>query len=423
MKKNNLPEQDENKNLAYLGKSYWRNFKKRHPELKSQRAVQFDSKREDWCTYENFEKMYSGVYAAMVKGRVAVELEEEVMVRSDGTITTNNGEQAGRKTKYILTRPEFVFFVDEVGCNTLQKNDGNNGGQKFIVQSGQRALLRASFTDCHFTVLGFTNGNGDPVLAVIIMASSEITAKCIMGLQPWAEIVGNPMTDIEANSHGPNKFYPHGPTCILNGKEVEAYVTCSESGSITSQILTDVLTYLDKKLTFDRTEADPFLLLDGHGSRFELPFLDYIVKEETKWTVCIGVPYGTNLWQVGDSSQQNGAYKMALTVEKQKLLEQKAKLQLDTRIERHDVVGLVHRAWEKSFAKKESNKRAIAERGWNPLNYNLLDHEELHREKDNTAIQNAYQLSMIHGVKVPDADAINVNSGVTKTVIEKIVDF
>ncbi len=69
--------------------------------------------------------------------RVAVELEEEVMVRSDGTITTNNGEQAGRKTKYILTRPEFVFFVDEVGCNTSQKNDGNNGGQKFIVQSGQ----------------------------------------------------------------------------------------------------------------------------------------------------------------------------------------------------------------------------------------------------------------------------------------------
>lgn len=99
--------------------------------------MQFDSKREDWCTYENFEKMYSGVYAAMVKGRVAVELEEEVMVRSDGTITTNNGEQAGRKTKYILTRPEFVFFVDEVGCNTSQKNDGNNGGQKFIVQSGQ----------------------------------------------------------------------------------------------------------------------------------------------------------------------------------------------------------------------------------------------------------------------------------------------
>jgi hypothetical protein len=297
-KKKNLPDDDDDEGTknSYLGKSYWRNFKKRHPELKAQRAVRFDSKREDWCTYKNFEMMYAGVYAAMVSSRVAIELEEEVMVRLDGSITSNKEEQAGRKTKYLLTRPEFVLFVDEVGCNTSQKNDGNNGGQKFIIQDGQRALLRSSFGDCHFTVLGFTNASGDPVLAVIIMASTEINAKCIMGIQPWAEVVGDPMVDIEANSHGPNKFYPYGPTCFLNGKEIEAYVTCSESGSITSNILKDVLTYLDNKLAFNRSEADPFLLLDGHGSRFELPFLDYINNEETKWTVCIGVPYGTNLW-------------------------------------------------------------------------------------------------------------------------------
>ena len=100
--------------------------------------------------------MYAGVYAAMVSSRVAIELEEEVMVRLDGSITSNKEEQAGRKTKYLLTRPEFVLFVDEVGCNTSQKNDGNNGGQKFIIQDGQRALLRSSFGDCHFTILGFT---------------------------------------------------------------------------------------------------------------------------------------------------------------------------------------------------------------------------------------------------------------------------
>jgi hypothetical protein len=57
-------------------------------------------------------------------------------------------------------------------------------------------------------------------------------------------------------------------------------------------------------------------LLDGHGSQFELPVLNYIHNEETKWTVCIGVPYGTNLWHVSNASQQNDAYKMALTVEK-----------------------------------------------------------------------------------------------------------
>jgi hypothetical protein len=85
--------------------------------------------------------MYNGVYAAMVQSRVAIKLEDEVMVKLDGSITSNAEEQVGRKTKYILTHPKFVFFVDEVGCNTSQKIVGNNGGQKFIVQDTQRALL------------------------------------------------------------------------------------------------------------------------------------------------------------------------------------------------------------------------------------------------------------------------------------------
>jgi hypothetical protein len=424
-KANNLPEDDveNNANLAYLGTAYWRNFKKRHPELKTKRAVRFDSKREDWCNFDNFRAMYAGVYAAMVQSRVAIELEEEVMVRLDGTITLDEKEKAGRKTKYILTRPEFVFFVDEVGCNTSQKSDGNNGGQKFLVQDNQRALLRSSFADCHFTVLGFTNGRGEPVCCVIILAAMEISAKCIMGLQPWADIIGDPMVDIEANSHGIDKFYPYGPTCVVGGKSVEAYVTCSESGSITSDILTNVLKYLDKKLDFDRSEADPFLLLDGHGSRFELPFLDYINNPSSKWTVCIGVPYGTNLWQVGDSSQQNGAFKMCLTVEKHNLLEKKTKLCLDSKIERHDAVGLVHRAWLKSFVKVESNKRAISDRGWNPLNYNLLDHDELHRVRDNNPVKNAYELSAINGIDVPDPSTLNLSTGVARTMMDKIVDY
>jgi hypothetical protein len=73
--------------------------------------------------------------------------------------------------------------------------------------------------------------------------------------------------------------------------------------------------------------------------------LDYVTDERTKWTVCIGVPYGTNLWQVGDSSQQNGAFKMRLTYEKKALIEEKSKLYMECRIEKHDVVGLVHRCW------------------------------------------------------------------------------
>jgi len=55
------------------------------------------------------------------------------------------------------------------------------------------------------------------------------------------------------------------------------------------------------------------LLLDGHGSRYDPNFLKYVNDAKTEWVVCIGVPYGTSLWQVGGSSQQNGAYKMTLT--------------------------------------------------------------------------------------------------------------
>jgi hypothetical protein len=106
-KANNLPEDDDDinkdegkaKSLAYLGTAYWRNFKKRHPELKTKQAVRFDSKREDWCNFDNFKMMYAGVYAALVQSQVAIELEEEVMVRLDGTITSNEKEKAGRKTK------------------------------------------------------------------------------------------------------------------------------------------------------------------------------------------------------------------------------------------------------------------------------------------------------------------------------------
>jgi hypothetical protein len=111
----------------------------------------------------------------------------------------NRKRQVGR---CLLAHPEFVLFINEVGCNTSQKNDSNNGGQKFIVQNGQRSLLQASFNNFHFTILGFTNFSGDPVLAVIIIASTEITAKCIMGMQPWADIVGDPFTDIEAKLFG-----------------------------------------------------------------------------------------------------------------------------------------------------------------------------------------------------------------------------
>jgi hypothetical protein len=74
-----------------------------------------------------------------------------------------------------------------------------------------------------------------------------------------------------------------------------------------------MLRYIDEKEVFDHTTGlAPFLLLDGHGSRFELEFSEYINSDDTRWSVNIGLPYGTSYWQVGDSMEQNGCFKMAL---------------------------------------------------------------------------------------------------------------
>jgi len=77
------------------------------------------------------------------------------------------------------------------------------------------------------------------------------------------------------------------------------------------------------------------LLLDGHGSRFELPFLKYVIDKNYEWIVCIGVIYP------------------------------------------YEIVILVNYAWSQSFARPTSNKHDIAERGWFLLNRALLLNDTL----------------------------------------------
>jgi hypothetical protein len=90
------------------------------------------------------------------------------------------------------------------------------------------------------------------------------------------------------------------------------------------KMLTDMLCYLDSLEIFDQsTGLSPFLILDGHGSRFEFEFLEYINSYESKWFVNVGLPYGTSYWQVGDSTEQNSCFKMALTKLKQELVTKK----------------------------------------------------------------------------------------------------
>jgi hypothetical protein len=54
----------------------------------------------------------------------------------------------------------------------------------------------------------------------------------------------------------------------------------------------DVMKHIDYCLKWDRLEVTPFLLLEGHGSHFELPFLDYVNSHKKQSGLSAGVPHG-----------------------------------------------------------------------------------------------------------------------------------
>ena len=98
---------------------------------------------------------------------------------------------------------------------------------------------------------------------------------------------------------------------MYNRKEIDCLTFASPSGGITGEILVKVLSYLDEAGIFPRAQGGhtPCLIVDGHQSRLDPCFVEYINGKGHKWNMCIGVPYATSLWQVGDGEELNGNLK------------------------------------------------------------------------------------------------------------------
>ena len=95
-----------------------------------------------------------------------------------------------------------------------------------------------------------------------------------------------------------------------------------------------------------------------------MSFLKYVNTPKDHWVDCIGVPYGTALWQVGDSKEQNSSFNMTVTKAKQNLFELKDSIGLQNDgIKETDLMPLINEAWEKSFAHVDKNWNVIADRG------------------------------------------------------------
>jgi hypothetical protein len=123
-------------------------------------------------------------------------------------------------------------------------------------------------------------------MCAIIIAASKLKVTDVTGYKPLSsdgqDICGEAMKLLEEEIHamkydhnnGADRMFPFGPICTFNGVQVPTFVTCRKNGSITSQLLTNMLSKMDTYCLFGRSNGtNPFLLRNGHGSRFEEPFL------------------------------------------------------------------------------------------------------------------------------------------------------
>jgi hypothetical protein len=137
----------------------------------------------------------------------------------------------------------------------------------------------------------------------------------------------------------------------LNSVEVPAFVTNSESVGTTPKILAACLKKMDDANAFPRSGGipNPFVLLDGHDSRSELPSLNYITDQTQQWEVCLGLPNGTCIWQVGDSKQQHGSFKWELVKAKHEKIPEKTDAHKEARFTKSDIAPLVNKVFPYSF--------------------------------------------------------------------------
>ena len=152
-------EERKLKNTEKLGDAWYRGFLHRYEDVLSRNGSAIkDTKRRTWVTRDNFLYMYENVYVRMVEAGIAEKEDEEIVYVE------------GLPSKYKLTLPEYLLFVDEVGCNTNRLNDGKVRGEVFIVpkKSGNTTAPTRATAKLHFTVLQFISGTGVPVLCAII---------------------------------------------------------------------------------------------------------------------------------------------------------------------------------------------------------------------------------------------------------------
>ena len=421
----------ENHGEAGLG--WWRGFKDRHQDkIVTKRGEKYASTRADWTKYSNIAQMYDVTEDELVEARIASLTPLPVYTDRHGNeVEKDDPERFGRQQHIKIDHPEYLVFADETGCQTNMKKDGDVAGTTYICPKGTVPQIMCCTNDHRFTVLPFTSASGKAICCVIIFQSDRVdevpihwrTGIDVQVTDPVLDEYGKP--DMNLNM-GEGNYYPGGPKCIYNGKEVECLTFCSESGGITGDILVKILTYFDSIDLFPRSHDGPIpvLLVDGHQSRLHPSFIDYVNDPAHPWRILFGVPYATVLWQVGDASEQNGKFKVMWYDAKIKLMEWKDELNLPLALYATDIIPLMNKIFLPAYNTLAGNLKAAADRGWFPFNRKLLDHMSLVDDRKDVITPTAAAGSDDTAMNANDAGdtiTLNISEGTAGSVLDRLI--
>jgi hypothetical protein len=260
--------------------------------------------------------MYYLVYKEILLAGIAVELEEPVYFDKYNKILDYQTDEAyGCPSRLRITDPSYMLVDDETGSSTNMKKD-KTYNEKVIAEHGFSGSKEAISSDLRYTTMGFTSGDGKPIMCCIIFSSESqrgIPKNWITGIDITKIsidfVIPDNDIDLISSIKDVGSIAGGGPRCRFRDVDVPCMVQYSSHGGITGKLLTNCLRKMDELKLFPRVDNKlPFLLVDGHDSRYDKEFLEYIHGEDHMWCCCIGLPYGTHLWHVGDSPAQNGNF-------------------------------------------------------------------------------------------------------------------
>ena len=95
------------------------------------------------------------------------------------------------------------------------------------------------------------------------------------------------------------------------------------------------------------------------------------------------------------------------------------KISMKTKFEPTDIVPLVRYIWPRSVGIVSHAKTAISERGWGPLNYNLLDDAILRRSAASGSTCTAAKLTEIQNDL--NRNTVKIDNGIALSILDKLI--